>query len=115
MEMNSNLRIIPCMDSIEMGELRRQVLDLPRITAAELGRSAVEAARSGYYYSKIGEQVDWSSAVQAACAAKISIPPEAILPEHERVFWGETRCKLPMKRLFRRLNGLSKKACGHWH
>ena len=72
MEMNSNLRIIPCMDSIEMGELRRQELDLPRITAAELGRSAVEAARSGYYYSKTGEQVDWSSAVQAACAAKIS-------------------------------------------
>ena len=93
-EMNSNLRIIPCMDSIEMGELRRQELDLQRITTAELGRSAVEAARSGCYYSKTGEQVDWSSAVQAACAAKTSIPPEAILPEHERVFRGETRVQV---------------------
>ena len=93
-EMKSTLRIIPCIDSIEVGELRRQELDLPRITAAELGRSAVEAARSGYYYSKTGEQVDWSLAVQAACAAKISIPPDAILPEHERVFRGETRVQI---------------------
>ena len=49
--MNSNLRIIPGMDSIEVGELRRQELSLPRRTAEELGQSAVEAARSGYYYS----------------------------------------------------------------
>ena len=93
-EMNSNLRIIPCVDSAKIGELRRQELDLPRTIAAELGRSAVEAAREGYYYSKSGEQVDWSLAVQAACAAKISIPPEAILPEHERVFRGETRVQI---------------------
>ena len=92
--MNSNLRIIPGMDSIEVGELRRQELSLPRRTAEELGQSAVEAARSGYYYSKTGEHVDWSLAVQAACAAKISIPPDAILPEQERVFWGETRVQI---------------------
>ena len=93
-EMTSNLHIIPCMDSIEVGELCRQELDLPRTTAAELGRSAVEAASVGYYYSKAGEQIDWSFAVQAACAAKISIPPDTILQEHERVFWDETRVQV---------------------
>ena len=93
-EISCKLSIIPFMDSAEVGELRRQELDLPRATAAQLGRSAVEAARVGYYYSRTGEQVDWSSAVHAACAAKRSIPPDATLPEHERVFRGETRVQV---------------------
>jgi len=43
------LRILPYLDSDELAAVRRQELDLPREAAADLGRSAVEAARNGYY------------------------------------------------------------------
>ena len=48
-DISRSLCIDPCMDSTELGELRRQELDLPRAAAAGLGRSAVEAAKAGYH------------------------------------------------------------------
>src|SRR6266481_4314985 len=74
------LRILPCQDSDELAAARRQELDLPPKTAAALGWSAVDAACNGYYVNRKGQRVDWDREVQAACAAKASIPPDAALP-----------------------------------
>ena len=75
----STLHILPCLDSEHMAAARRQELNIPRDAAAALGRSAVEAARTGRYVTKAGQQVAWRDAVQAACAAKLSIRPDATL------------------------------------
>lgn len=88
------LRVLPCLDSDEMAQARRRELDISRDLATELGRSAVEAAEQGYYISKSGRRVDWRSLVQAARAAKVSIPPDAPLPEHEPVDFAETRVQV---------------------
>jgi uncharacterized protein (TIGR02452 family) len=77
-----------------MAASRRKELDIPRDIAAALGRSAVEAARQGYYVTEAGRQVDWRDAVQAACAAKVSIAPHAALPRQERVAFPVTRVQV---------------------
>src|SRR5207244_3310853 len=77
-----------------MATSRRRELDIPRTTAAALGRSAVEAARAGYYVNKIGEKVDWGRDVESACAAKLSIAPDAGLPALERTPFAETRVQV---------------------
>ncbi len=41
-----------------------------------------------------GEKVDWSYLVDAACSAKLSIPPEAALPKSERAPFSETRVQV---------------------
>jgi len=79
----STLHILPCLDSDEMAASRWQKLDIPRHLAAALGRSAVEAARTGQYITNEGTTVDWSTDVAAACSAKVSIPPDAALPTRE--------------------------------
>lgn len=84
------LKVIPSLDSDEMAESRRQELNLPRHAAAALGASAVEAAVNGYYVFAADIKVDWSRDVQAACAAKVSLPPDATLPAAERTTFRET-------------------------
>jgi uncharacterized protein (TIGR02452 family) len=73
-----------CLDSKDMAAARQRELDIPRSVAADLGRSAVEAANNGFYFNIAGERVDWSHLVDAACSAKRSIPPDAPLPTAER-------------------------------
>jgi uncharacterized protein (TIGR02452 family) len=90
----SKLHILPCLDSEQMAVSRRQELNIPRDVAAALGRSAVEAAREGHYVTKAGTKVIWRDAVQAACAAKRSIAPDARLPSHERIAFAETRVQV---------------------
>lgn len=70
------LRVLPCIDSDEMAETRRRELDLPRQTAADLGRSAVEAARQGRYRRQDGMEVDWSTEIASAQTMRVSIPPD---------------------------------------
>ena len=53
-------KILPCIDSVEIAASRRQELDIPRDAAAELGRSALEAAVEGQYIYGDGRKVDWS-------------------------------------------------------
>lgn len=53
---------------------------MPRTRAMELGRSAVEAARAGEYRLPDGRVVSIQPEVDAAIAAKVSIPPDAVLP-----------------------------------
>jgi uncharacterized protein (TIGR02452 family) len=55
-------------------------LDISREPATLLGQSAVAAATAGVYENFAGVEVDFRAAVQAACAAKVSIPPDAPLP-----------------------------------
>jgi uncharacterized protein (TIGR02452 family) len=88
------LCILPCLDSTTMAASRRQELDIPRDVAAALGRSAVAAARQGYYGTEASQRVDWRDAVQAACAAKVSIAPHATLPQPERALFPETRLQV---------------------
>ena len=59
-----------------MAASRRQEMNIGRDVAAALGLSAVQAAREGFYVTKAGQQIVWRDAVQAACAAKISIAPD---------------------------------------
>ncbi len=88
------LRTLPCLDSVEMSSSRRQELDIPRNIAAGLGTSAVEAATAGHYGCANGTQVNWSRYVQAACSAKVSISPDAPLPEPEWNPFSETRIQV---------------------
>lgn len=87
------LTILPCLDSDELAALRRQELSISRDEAAELGRSAVEAAKNGYYYWG-STKVNWNRAVQAAVAAKISIPPTAQLPMRQNLQFSDTKVQV---------------------
>ncbi len=87
------LKRLACLDSPEMAASRQRELDVPRKLAAALGRSAVQAVQQGYY--RCGTvKVDWSPQVQAACLAKVSIPPEASLPEHNSAPETETQVQV---------------------
>ena len=77
-----------------MAASRRQELSIPRELAAILGHSAVEASRVGFYVTKTGHEVRWREAVEAACAAKLSIPPDATLPSNERIALNKTRVQV---------------------
>jgi uncharacterized protein (TIGR02452 family) len=88
------LKILPCLDSDELAASRRRELDIPRNVAAALGMSAVEAALNGYYVNRSGARVDWSHYVEAACAAKVSIPPGLSLKPHEFLTFPETRVQV---------------------
>lgn len=90
----SRLHILPCLDVEQMAASRRQELNIPRDVAAALGRSAVEAARTGLYVTKTGSEVVWREAVQAACAAKLSIRPDAVLPNNARMTFTETKVQV---------------------
>jgi len=79
-----SLYALPCLDSDQMAASRRQELDIPRDVAAALGRSAVKAARDGFYVTRDGQEVVWREAVKAASAAKVSIAPDAALVRIER-------------------------------
>ena len=87
-------KILPCLDSVEMTTSRRQELDIPRNVAAALGSSAVAAAVEGQYVFGDGKKVDWSSYVQAANFAKVSIPPGVSLPSRECIPFPETRIQV---------------------
>ncbi len=88
------LKMLACLDSVEMAASRRQELDIPRDGAAALGRSAVEAAATGNYIYGTNRRVDWSSDVQAACTAKVSIHPDAPLPAPASIRFTETRIQV---------------------
>jgi len=88
------LVILPCLDSPEIALERRRELDIDRQVAAELGITAVIAARKGYYLSAEGEAIDWHESVQAACAGRQSIRPDAVLPTPQPRSFPETRVQV---------------------
>ena len=121
------LKILPCIDSEEMGFARRQELVMSRQQAVHLGETAVEAAADGYYLTRTGERVDWHHQVENAIESKVSIRPSAKLPRHttqperETVVQvtNETTCHSPVlgnvqcnDLLTRMLNALQRNATG---
>ena len=86
----SKFVILPCLDSEQMAASRRRELDLSNYAAASLCLSALEAIRKGCYVTSAGQEVSWRDAVQAACASKRSIDPDATLPSNERIPFPET-------------------------
>jgi len=88
------LGIFPCLDSDEKAKARKRDLNIPHHIAAELGRSAIESAEKGYYVCEGDKKVDWIRYVQAAHAAKVSIPPVSTIPEHEFIPFPETHVQV---------------------
>ena len=74
------MRFLPCLDSSALAASRRRELAISRESATRLGQSAVAAATAGVYENFAGVEVDFRAPVQAACAAKVNIPPDAPLP-----------------------------------
>lgn len=79
----SSLRFTACVDSDELALGNRRVLEIRHEIAEALGRSALAAIEHGEYLSDRG-LVDWSAEVKAAESAKVSILPDAPLPDSER-------------------------------
>ncbi|QDS94653.1 hypothetical protein FF011L_34330 [Roseimaritima multifibrata] len=79
----SKLRFGSCVDSDELAGENRRVLEIRYEIAESLGRSALDAIDNGEYLTDDG-LVDWSGEIEAAEAAKISIPSDATLPETGR-------------------------------
>jgi uncharacterized protein (TIGR02452 family) len=90
----SKLEILSCLDSEEMAASRRHELNIARDVAAMLGRSAVNAARNGFYVTTDGQEVVWRDAVEAACAARRSIPADAPLPRNEQGPFTQTQVQV---------------------
>jgi uncharacterized protein (TIGR02452 family) len=86
--------LVPCLDSAEMAAARRRELDIGRDVAAELGRSAVEIARTGFYFNDAGERVEIGELVARAVSAKQSLPPDAVLPIPQPRSFSETRIQV---------------------
>lgn len=74
------MEFLPTIDSHDMAASCRAALDIPHLRAVELGRSAVAAIRDGGYRLPSGAWVDSRPFVDAAVRAKVSIPPDAVLP-----------------------------------
>jgi len=72
--------VLPCLDSDAIAAERRRELEIPRHVARELGRSALDALRTGRYQRAGGGVTNWRDLVAAAVRAKVSIPPTADLP-----------------------------------
>jgi uncharacterized protein (TIGR02452 family) len=75
------LSVLQCLDSEEMAAARRAELDISPEKARLLGRSTLEAIRARRFRHDDGLEIDWRSAIDAAVAAKVSVAPDAILPE----------------------------------
>ncbi len=88
------LKLLACLDSIEMGKSCQPDLDIPRKMAVRLGVSAVEAGLNGRYFTTDSRSIDWSHQVQVARASKVSIPPEAPLPAPSAAVFNETRIQV---------------------
>ncbi|TWU39507.1 TIGR02452 family protein [Novipirellula artificiosorum] len=76
----TKLRFTECVDSPELAQRHRRVLEIRYEIAESLGRSALEAIDHGEYLAD-DWMVDWSAEIKAAEAAKVSIPPDASLPD----------------------------------
>ena len=86
----AEIKILTSLDSPEMASSRRAELDIPRDVAYDLGNSAVQISKQGYYLSPEGREINIQSAVQSACDGKQSIPPDSILHNKQHMLFAET-------------------------
>ena len=94
------LACLPCLDSPEHGAARKRELDIPWAFAADLGRSAVEISRQGFYVNPESHRVNIQPSVKAACAGKRSIRPEDDLPEFSPATFTTTRVQVSNETTF---------------
>ena len=78
----AKITILPCLDSDEIAKQRKQELGVSRDRARELGESAVEISKQGWYLNSQNERVEIP--VREAVSHKVSIPPDYILPHNEQ-------------------------------
>jgi uncharacterized protein (TIGR02452 family) len=78
---SNQFKFLPCLDSKEIANSRKQTLMISHQIAASLGQSAVQAISQGYYHNAVGIKVDWSDAVNAARQNKLCISPTDALPD----------------------------------
>jgi hypothetical protein len=90
----NRIHILPCLDSEELALARRRELDIRRDVAAELGKSAVEIVRTGFYFNAAGERVEIGQLVGRAAPGKQSIPPQVPLPNPQPKSFPETRVQV---------------------
>ena len=90
----NRIHILPCLDSEELAEARRRELDIRRDVATELGRSAVEIARTGFYFNSAGEKVEIGELVSRAVSGRKSLRPDASLPTPQSRSFSETRLQI---------------------
>ena len=81
--MTNQLRCAPPIDSAELAQQNRRVLEIRYELAQSLGRSALEAIDNGKYLADAG-MVDWSAEIRAAEKGKVSIRPNDRLPEQDQ-------------------------------
>lgn len=86
----ARLVVLPCVDREELARRWQRELRLPRDRAAQLGQSAVEIVRLGGYRARSGDLVDLRDRIERAIAARVSIPPDAVLPAGSRKAVPET-------------------------
>lgn len=69
------------IDTPELAAARRLELSVDRGTARRWGLEAITYLGQGWYPDAQGRPVDWSAAVARAKQEKVSIPPDAALPQ----------------------------------
>lgn len=85
-----SLHLLPCWDSEDIGTHAWGRAHMSREYAAKLGRSAVEAAETGFYVAPSGRRIDWQEAVGIARGAKRSIAPGDPLPPYRSTSFPHT-------------------------
>jgi uncharacterized protein (TIGR02452 family) len=88
------LEFIPCLDNDEMAAACRRDLDLSRGLATELGKTALEISDKGEYQTENGRVVRIAEQVARSLQQRVSIPPNAKLPEAQAPDFSVTRCQV---------------------
>jgi uncharacterized protein (TIGR02452 family) len=88
------LEFLPCLDNDEMAATCRSDLDLSRGLAEELGKTAVETAQQGQYQTGSGKVIQIKQRVEFALQRRLSILPDARLPEALAPAFSVTRCQV---------------------
>jgi len=96
----NHIHILPCIDSEELATSNQRALDISRLFARDLGRSAVEASNEGAYINRAGQRVHFLQAVEHARASKKSIAPDDPLPVREHPAFAETRIQVTNETTF---------------
>lgn len=74
------IQVVACEDSPQLANFWNSALNISRIEAMRLGQSAHAATIAGHYLHPVAGQVSWKNLVDHAVSAKISIPPDFVLP-----------------------------------
>lgn len=88
------LELLSVKDSAALATHWRATLDISRNVARHLGLSAIEYVNSGYYPAPDGRRIDLSEQITVAMERKLSIPPDAPLPEAPPSSCGTTRVQV---------------------